>query len=709
MQPTPTKCVAKTKSGLRSRLVLGVALVIGVGTPLILSAGPANPAVPAAASSAPPAGSVLSWGDNDLGYLGIGNSTGPETCTTNPCSTSPVQASLPAGAVAASVTSHHFSSLALTTSGSLLSWGLNNAGQLGIGTTTGPDSCASSVACSTTPVAVHMPAGTIVTADATGHEFDLAVTNAGQVYAWGYNGKGQLGQGNTTDSDLPVLVPLPSGTRVVAVAAGHDTSYALTSSGAVYAWGLNDRGQLGNGNDTGPTTCNSVPCATTPVAVPLPAGTTVTALASGAEHVLALTSAGAILAWGQNQFGQIGIGNTNTPQTSPVAVSTPAGTTFSAVAAGHFFSIGLTSGGGVYAWGENESGQLGNGNTTNQPTPGLVSIPAGVTVAAVAGGSEHALALTSAGQVYAWGANFDGQLGIGNNTGPDMCNSNACSTTPVAVPLPGGATAKSIAAGNYFSLVVVGTLPGLGYWLGASDGGIFAEGNAPFYGSLGNLTLNKPIVGMAATPGGQGYWLVASDGGIFSEGNAQFYGSLGNLKLNQPIVGMAPTPDGGGYWLVASDGGIFAEGDATFQGSTGNLHLNKPVVGMAATVDGGGYWLVAADGGIFNYGDAAFFGSTGNLKLNKPVVGIAASPTGLGYWFVAADGGIFNYGDAAFFGSTGNLVLNKPVVGMSRSPSGKGYWLVASDGGIFSYGDAQFFGSTGNLVLNKPIVAMATP
>jgi hypothetical protein len=94
--------------------------------------------------------------------------------------------------------------------------------------------------------------------------------------------------------------------------------------------------------------------------------------------------------------------------------------------------------------------------------------------------------------------------------------------------------------------------------------------------------------------------------------------------LNKPIVGMAATPDGNGYWLVASDGGIFAEGDAKFYGSTGAITLNKPIVGMASTPDGKGYWLVASDGGIFSYGDATFFGSMGGTKLNMPIVGMAA-------------------------------------------------------------------------------------
>jgi hypothetical protein len=248
---------------------------------------------------------------------------------------------------------------------------------------------------------------------------------------------------------------------------------------------------------------------------------------------------------------------------------------------------------------------------------------------------------------------------------------------------------------------------GLGYWLVASDGGMFTEGGAPFLGSTGGTTLNKPIVGTAATSDGGGYWLVASDGGIFNYGDAAFFGSAGSLPLNKPIVGMAATPDGNGYWLVASDGGIFSYGDAAFFGSTGGMHLNKPIVGMASTPDGNGYWLVASDGGIFSYGDAAFFGSAGSLPLNKPIVGIASTVDGNGYWLVASDGGIFNYGAADFSGSTGGMTLNKPIVGMATSFDGKGYYLVASDGGIFSYGDATYFGSTGGMTLNKPIVGMA--
>jgi hypothetical protein len=91
--------------------------------------------------------------------------------------------------------------------------------------------------------------------------------------------------------------------------------------------------------------------------------------------------------------------------------------------------------------------------------------------------------------------------------------------------------------------------------------------------------LNKPIVGMATTADGGGYWLVASDGGIFAFGDADFYGSTGGIHLNEPIVGMAATPDGGGYWMVAADGGIFSFGDAPFFGSDTGHGTN--IIGMS--------------------------------------------------------------------------------------------------------------------------------
>ena len=231
-----------------------------------------------------------------------------------------------------------------------------------------------------------------------------------------------------------------------------------------------------------------------------------------------------------------------------------------------------------------------------------------------------------------------------------------------------------------------------------ADGGVFAFGDGfgpnnrevpladagQFCGSMGATHLNRPVVGGSGVPGNFGYWLVASDGGIFTFGAAGFYGSAGDIPLNQPIVGMAPTPDGKGYWLVASDGGVFTYGAAHFYGSAGGMRLNEPIVGMAATADGGGYWLVASDGGVFSFGDAVFHGSTGAMRLNAPVVGMAATADGDGYWLAARDGGVFSFGSARYsFSDAANQFRTSaaPIAGIARI-AGNRYALVSADGQI---------------------------
>ncbi len=197
-------------------------------------------------------------------------------------------------------------------------------------------------------------------------------------------------------------------------------------------------------------------------------------------------------------------------------------------------------------------------------------------------------------------------------------------------------------------------------------------------GSLVGLKLNKPIIGSAALPNGNGYWLLGSDGGVFAFGQAQFYGSTGSLHLNAPIVGMASTPDGGGYWLVGLDGGIFSYGDAQFYGSTGGMRLNKPVVGMAADGATGGYWLVASDGGVFAF-NAPFFGSMGGQPLNAPMRFMTGTPDFGGYRLVAIDGGVFDYGDAPFFGSAAGPG-STGWSALATTPDNGGYWLFAATG-----------------------------
>ncbi|MHB8682300.1 MAG: hypothetical protein ACYDA2_09435 [Acidimicrobiales bacterium] len=236
--------------------------------------------------------------------------------------------------------------------------------------------------------------------------------------------------------------------------------------------------------------------------------------------------------------------------------------------------------------------------------------------------------------------------------------------------------------------------------------GILGLGDATTPGTFAGMTLNSPVDAMATTPDGKGYWVAAADGGVFAFGDAPFFGSMGGHSLYAPIVGMA-SPDAKGYWMGALDGGVFAFGDAPFFGSMGGHPLAEPIVGMAATHDGRGYWLVAADGGIFSFGDAVFYGSMGGHQLDSPMSGMAVTPDGKGYWLVASDGGVFAFGDAPFEGSASGQNIGTWVTGIAPTHDGNGYWLAAATAGILSYGDAVFYGPTPNEPPFSPTVAIA--
>ena len=164
-----------------------------------------------------------------------------------------------------------------------------------------------------------------ITAVAGGLYHSLALSSNGAVFAWGWNVTGQLCNGNTKGSDVPLRVGLLGGKKVTGIAAGFAHSLAVTSTGAVFNCGKNDDGELGDGG----TTDSDVP-----VKVELPAGTKVTAVVAGAGHSLAVTSTGAVLAWGLNLYGALGNGSTGGSSGMPVIVTLPAGTKVTAVAAG---------------------------------------------------------------------------------------------------------------------------------------------------------------------------------------------------------------------------------------------------------------------------------------------------------------------------------------------------------------------------------------
>ncbi|MFF6777690.1 hypothetical protein ACFY8W_29630 [Streptomyces sp. NPDC012637] len=272
---------------------------------------------------------------------------------------------------------------------------------------------------------------------------DARASQPGTGLAWGSNASGQLGDGTTTvRSTTPVRVcggaPCPSPfDDVIAVDGSIAHSVALRADGTVWAWGSNASGQLGNGTNADSNTPVQV-CAVGATAPCADFLTGVTAVSTGFAHVLALRADGSVVAWGNNGSGQLGDG-TNNPSNVPVVVSGLTGV--AAVSAGDFHSLAAQTSGTVKSWGDNTSGQLGNGTNAPSNTPVPVTIAGNVT--AVAGGGAHSLALRNDGVVQSWGANLSGQLGNGTNT-----NSN------VPVQVSGLTGVKSIAAGVGHSLAV---------------------------------------------------------------------------------------------------------------------------------------------------------------------------------------------------------------------------------------------------------------
>ena len=179
---------------------------------------------------------------------------------------------------------------------------------------------------------------------------------------------------------------------------------------------------------------------------------------------------------------------------------------------------------------------------------------------------------------------------------------------------------------DFVDVTGVGTI---GYYQVGAQGAV-GHAAMPFSSGMRRNTSRSSHRRLAVTGDDGGYWLVASDGGVFNHGpSAGFHGSAGAIA-QQTHCGNGRHGRRRGVLVGGVRRCIFSYGDANFYGSTGSIRLNKPIVGMAPTPDGGGYWLVASDGGIFNYGDANFYGSAGSLTLNKPIVGMAPTPTGAG-------------------------------------------------------------------------------
>lgn len=485
------------------RLAIPLSLLVILGT---TGLGALASASAAAALPSPP-GTALGWGNNVSGQLGL-----PETAYASPALL-PGPGGAPVLRDAVGLGAGSIYSLLLLTGGRVAATGDNFWGELGNGSTQ-PSARFVSVLDSTGRGPV-----TGMTAVAAGSAHSLAIGRNGQVWSWGQNIYGQLGIGTSTGpqgcpsgtpaaagtacSTLPRPVVGPDGTGtlagVVAVSAGTNHSLALRSDGTVWAWGLNDEGQLGIGESTGPEECRSnptplsyrLPCSTKPVEVHGPGDsgylTDVVAIAAANDYSVVLRADGTVWTWGSDRFQTLGqittteqcyipfFGSYGPCSTVPRQVLGPlgSGTHLTGIAAisarGSILGIhvlALARDGTVWAWGGNDQGELGNGQfyTAHRlPVQVVGSGGDGVLtdVVAVAAGSKFSFALRSDGSVWAWGSNVNGQLGIGTRLGPQSCQGGeSCSTRPVQVLGPGGSGfltgITQVSAGQQHALVIQG-------------------------------------------------------------------------------------------------------------------------------------------------------------------------------------------------------------------------------------------------------------
>src|SRR5207245_2452407 len=355
---------------------LGNGSTAGSATPVAVAGGLAFTTVSAGpffACGVTTSGAAYCWGGNGAGQLGTGTQTG--SLTPVPVAgglaftTVSVGGGLGGGGFACGI----------TTVGAAYCWGDNIAGELGIGTTTGPQNCFSvshPQACSTTPVAV--AGGLTFRAISAGSGFACGVTTSGAAYCWGANPYGQLGTGTTTGSATPVTVA--GGLSFRAVSAGAGAACGVTTSGVAERWGVNSDGQRGTGTTAG---------SATPVAVA--GGLAFPAVRPGRAFACGVTTSGAAHCWGVNTYGQLGTGTT-TGSATPATVA--GGLTFTTVSASDASACGVTTSGAAYCWGANFRGELGTGTTNGSATP--AAVVGGLSFKAVSvGGREFACGVTT--------------------------------------------------------------------------------------------------------------------------------------------------------------------------------------------------------------------------------------------------------------------------------------------------------------------------
>ncbi|KFI39445.1 regulator of chromosome condensation, RCC1 [Bifidobacterium actinocoloniiforme DSM 22766] len=333
-----------------------------------------------------------------------------------------------------------YHTLAIGSDGDLYAWGENDAGQLGD----------NSITSRLQPTKAVTPNGVKFLKVSAGPNNSFALGSDNRWYAWGFNTSGQLGLGTTNNQLQPLPISMPAGVGAYRqVSPGVDHTLAIGDNGTTYAWGANNSGQLGDN-----TTINQL----SPVAVQMPAGVyQFTQVSAAAGHSIGIGDNGQAYSWGSNQFGQLGTSVINVGGSSavPVQVQLPVGvSTFKQATATADWSLAISDTGRIYTWGYNNDYELGNGTTTNQQLPAEPTLPAGITFTSVTTSSDSAMSIASNGSIYAWGDNASGQLGTGSQTTP---------TRPIVVnPKPGTTFAKLLSGWKH--TIGVDTTGGVWTW-----------------------------------------------------------------------------------------------------------------------------------------------------------------------------------------------------------------------------------------------------
>jgi alpha-tubulin suppressor-like RCC1 family protein len=336
------------------------------------------------------------WGRNEVGQLGVGNNTGPESCGqfSLPCSTRPI--AVLGGLRFRTISAGDTHTCALTAEDRAYCWGDNSTGLLGNGASTGPEPCTFDVPCSTRPIAV---AGGRRFRQLDAGKFHTCGVNASdRAFCWGHNGWGQLGDGTKTNRLTPVRV-LAEGVRFRRISAGGEFTCAVTAEDRIYCWGDNDWAQLGDRTKTQRST-------------PAPIFGTLQFqdVSAGVFHACGVTTAERAYCWGRNSFGAIGDGSITPRRLKPVAVV--GGLVFSRVTAGFEFTCGEATTNAAYCWGR--GGTQGDGTLDQHTAP--VAVVGALLFTQVSAGEDHACGVTTNRRAFCWGGNGTGQLGDGTTT-----------------------------------------------------------------------------------------------------------------------------------------------------------------------------------------------------------------------------------------------------------------------------------------------------